>query len=115
MVDAKDLGERISRMFNFMYEVKGDYYVLGRDYFRPCTDLEMEVYKGFREALKGGSEDCIVDQYKRVRKYVSDCQACNRAREQEIVEFVQRLGEEELESLSSQVDRAMGYAQSAYR
>lgn len=115
MVDANDLGERISRMFNFMYEVKGGYYVLGCDYFRLCTDLEIGVYKGFTEALEDGSENRIIDQYKRARKYVSDCQACSKAREQEIVEFVQRLGEEELESLSSQVDRAMGYAQSAYR
>lgn len=115
MVNAKDLGERISRMFNFMYEVKGDYYVLGRDYFRPCTDIEIKVYKGFREALEGGNEDWIIDRYRRVRKYVSDCQACSRVREQEIVEFVCRLSKEEIESLSSQADRATRYAQSAYR
>lgn len=46
---------------------------------------------------------------------MSDCQACSRARDQEIVEFVKRLSEEEMESLSSQVDWAMGYAQRAYR
>lgn len=56
-------------------------YALGRDYFRPCTDMELEVYKGFREALEGGNEDWIIDQYKRVRKYMSDCQP--RSRDQE--------------------------------
>ncbi len=114
MVNAKDLGERISRMFNFMYEAKDDYYVLGRDYFRPCTDLEMGVYKGFTEALESGDGDWIIDQYKRVRKYVSDVQPGSRVREQGIVEFVQGLDGEELESLRIQVDRAMEYARTAY-
>ncbi len=36
MVDARELGEKITRMFNFIYEVKDDYYVLGRDYVRIC-------------------------------------------------------------------------------
>lgn len=97
------------------YETNSDYYVLGRDYFRVCTDLELGVYMRFEEALESGSEDWIVDQYKRVRRYVSDCQPSSRAREQEIVEFIQGLGEEELESLSVQVDRAMEYARIAYR
>lgn len=115
MVDAKDLGERISRMFNFMYEVKGDYYALGRDYFRLCTDMEMGVYKGFREALESGNEDWIIDQYKRVRRYMPDCQPSSRARKLEIAEFVQGLCEEELESLSNQMDLAMKYAHIAYK
>ncbi len=115
MVNAQGLGERLSQMFNFMYEINGDYYVLGRDYFRLCTDLEMGVYKGFKAALEGGSEDWIIDQYKRVRSYVSDCQPSCRVREEEIGEFVCGLGERELELLNSQVDRAMKYAQIAYR
>lgn len=115
MVDAKDLGGRISRTFNFMYEVRDGYYVLGCDYFRPCTDMEMDVYKGFKEALESGDGDWILDQYKRVRRYVSDVQPGSKAREQGIVEFVQGLNEEELESLGGQVDRAMEYAKVAYR
>lgn len=115
MVNAQDLGERLTRMFNFMYEASNDYYVLGRDYFRPCTDLEMGVYKGFKEALEGESEDWIIEQYKRVRKYVSDCQPSSMDREKEIMEFVQGLSEEELESLGRQADRAVEYAQIAYR
>lgn len=115
VINAQDLGEKIVQTFNFIYEVEGNYYVLGRDYFRLCTSLEMEVYKGFKEALRGESEDGVINQYKRVRKYVSDCQVGSRAREQEIMEFVQKLGEKELESLSSQVDRAMRYAQIDYR
>ncbi len=114
MVNAQDLGERLSRMFDFMYEVNDGYYVLGRGYFRICTDLEKDVYKGFVAALEDGSEDWTIDQYRRVRGYVSDCQPTSRAREQEIVEFVCGLGEGELESLNSQMDRAMKYAQIAY-
>ena len=72
-------------------------------------------YKGFEEALRDESEDGNIEQYKRVRKYVSDCQPGSRAREQEIMEFVQKLSEEELGSLNSQVNRAMRYAQIAYR
>lgn len=106
---------KIIRMFNFMYETNRGYYVLGRDYFRTCTDLELDVYKGFQEALEGKDEDWIVDQYKRVRRYVSDCQSGSRSRNKEIVEFVQGLSAEELESLSGQVDWAMEYAQIAYR
>lgn len=44
MVIAQELGEKITRMFNFIYEVNNDYYILGRDYFRLCTDLEIGVY-----------------------------------------------------------------------
>lgn len=51
MVIAQELGEKISRMFNFIYEVNNDYYILGRDYFRLCTDLEIGVYKGFKMLL----------------------------------------------------------------
>lgn len=114
-MNAQDLGERITRMFNFMYEVNGDYYVLGRDYFRLCTDLEMDVFKRFRETLESGNEDWIIDQYKRVRRYVCDCQPNSEERDNEIVKFVQKHGEGELESLSRQVDQAMEYAQTAYR
>lgn len=115
MINVQDLGERISRMFNFMYEVNNDYYVLGRDYFRTCTDLELGVYKGFKEALEGDSKDWSIEQYKRVRKYVSDCQLSSRARKQKIVEFVRGLSEDEVESLSRQVDRAMEFALIAYK
>lgn len=102
MINVQNLGKRIFQMFNFMYEVNDDYYVLGKDYFSSCTDLEMGVYKGFREALEGDSKDWSIEQYKRVRKYVTDCQSDSRAREQEIVEFVRRLSEDEVESLSGQ-------------
>lgn len=34
MMNTQDLGQRITRMFNFMYEVNGNYYVLEKDYFR---------------------------------------------------------------------------------
>ena len=112
---TQDLGERITRMFNFVYEVNGDYYVLGRDYFRYCTDLEMDVYKGFREALEGKKEEWIIEQYKRVRKYVSDCRPDSRSREKEIAEFVQELSDEEWETLNRQVDLAMEYARVAYK
>lgn len=115
MVNAQELGERIIRMFNFIYEVNGDYYVLGRDYFRLCTDLEIDVYKGFRDSLDGKVKDVIIEQYKRVRKYASDCQSCSRNRDKEIVGFVQRLSTEKLEELSEQVDRTELYAQIAYR
>ena len=40
IVIAQELGEKITRMFNFIYEVNNDYYILGKDYFRLCTDLE---------------------------------------------------------------------------
>lgn len=115
MINAQDLGERITRMFNFMYEVKGNYYILGQDYFRPCTDLEMGVYIGFKEALDRKEVGFIVEQYKRVRRYTSDSQPGNRNRDKEIVEFVQGLSEGDLESLNRQVDCAAAYAQIAYR
>lgn len=114
-MNALDLGEKLTQMFNFMYEINSDYYVLGRDYFRPCTDLEMGVYKGFKEALEGKSEDWIIEQYKRVRKCVSDYQPSSSIRAKEIKEFVQGLNEEELESLSRQMNRAIEYAQIAYK
>ena len=115
MVNAQELGERITRMFNFIYEVNGDYYVLGRDYFRLCTDLEIDVYKGFKGALDGNVEEIIIEQYKRVRKYTSDCQSASRTRDKKIVEFVQELKEEDFEALSMQVERAAAYAQIAYQ
>ena len=114
MVNAQELGERITRMFNFIYEVNSDYYVLGRDYFRLCTDLEIDVYKRFKDVLDGKVEGVIIEQYKRVRRYTSDCQLNSRARDKEIVEFVQGLREEELEALNKQVDQAESYAQVAY-
>lgn len=115
MVEAQDLGERISRMFNFMYEINGDYYILGRDYFRICTDLEIGVYKGFKDALDGKEEKYIIEQYKRVRKYTSDCQPSSRTRAKELVEFVQGLSEGDLEALSTQIDRVELYAQISYQ
>lgn len=54
-----------------------------------------------------GDGDRIIDQYRRVRRYVSDAQPGSRAREQGIVEFIQGLEREELDSLSIQVDWAM--------
>ena len=30
MVSAQKLGERIPRMFNFIYEINDDYYILGQ-------------------------------------------------------------------------------------
>ena len=114
MVDARKLGEKIARMFNFIYEINGDYYILGRDYFRPCTGLEIDVYKGFKDALNGKEEGFIIEQYKRVRKYTSDCQTNSRIRDKELVEFVQRLGEEDLEVLSKQTEQAELYAQTAF-
>lgn len=72
MVNAHELGERISGMFNFIYEIDGNYYVIGRDYFRLCTDLEIDVYKGFKYAFDGKAEEVIIEQYKRVRRYTSD-------------------------------------------
>lgn len=56
MISAQDVEERITRMFNFIYEVNGDYYILGQGYVRLCTDLESAVYKGFKEALNGKEE-----------------------------------------------------------
>ena len=115
MINSQDLGERIARMFNFMYKVNGDYYILGQGYFRLCTDLEIGVYKGFKDALSGKEEENIIEHYKRVRRYTSDCQPVSRTRDKEIVDFVQGLSEGELETLSRQVDRAASYAQIAYR
>ena len=115
MVNAQELGERIIRMFNFIYEVNSDYYVLGRDYFRLCTDLEIDVYKGFIDALDEKVEEVIIERYKRVRKYTTDCQSADRTRDKKIVEFVQGLNEEDLEALSMQVERAASYAQIAYQ
>ena len=115
MVDARELGEKIARMFNFIYEINGDYYILGQDYFRLCTDLEIGVYKGFEDALNEKEEGFIIEQYKRVRKYTSDCQPNSRVRDKELVEFVQRLDEEDLEILSKQVAQAESYAQIAYQ
>ena len=111
---AQELGEKITRMFNFIYEVNNDYYILGKDYFRLCTDLEIDVYKGFKDAIDGKEEGFITEQYKRVRKYTSDCQPNSRVRDKELVEFVQRLDEEDLEILSKQVAQAESYAQIAY-
>lgn len=110
MVIAQELGEKITRMFNFIYEVNNDYYILGRDYFRLCTDLEIGVYKGFKNAIDGKDEGFILEQYKRVRKYTSDCQPNSRVRDKELVEFVQSLGEEELEILRKQVEQAELFA-----
>ena len=115
MVNAQELGERITRMFNFIYEVNSDYYVLGRDYFRLCTDLEIDVYKGFRDAFDEKVEEVIIERYKRVRKNTSDCQPSSRTRDKKIVEFVQGLNEKDLEALSMQVERAASYAQIAYQ
>jgi hypothetical protein len=115
IVIAQELGEKITRMFNFIYEVNNDYYILGKDYFRLCTDLEIDVYKGFKDAIDGKEEGFITEQYKRVRKYTSDCQPNSRVRDKELVEFVQRLDEEDLEILSKQVAQAESYAQIAYQ
>lgn len=114
MINAQNLGEKLIHTFNFMYEVNGDYYVLGRDYFRSCTDLEAGVYKGYKEALERTDDDWIIEQYKRVRKYVSDCQPGSRSRDKGLLEFVKGLKAEELESLSRQMDKAESYAQIAY-
>lgn len=114
MVEAQDLGERIIRMFDFIYEINDDYYILGRNCFRICTDLEIGVYKGFKDALDGKEEKYIIEQYKRVRKYTSDCQPSSRIRDRELVEFVQGLSEGDLEALSTQVDKAESYAQISY-
>lgn len=114
MINTQNLGEKLVHMFNFMYEVDGNYYALGRDYFRVCTDLEIGVYKGYEEALKEKEEDWIIEQYKRVRKYVSDCQPCSGSRDKGLLEFVKGLKAEELESLSRQMDKAEYYAQIAY-
>lgn len=84
MVEAQDLGERIIRMFDFIYEINDDYYILGRNCFRICTDLEIGVYKGFKDALDGKEEKYIIEQYKRVRKYTSDCQPGSRIRDREV-------------------------------
>ena len=100
MVDARELGEKIARMFNFIYEINGDYYILGQDYFRLCTDLEIGVYKGFEDALNEKEEDC---------------QSNSGIRDKELVEFVQGLRKGEVEILSKQVDRAESYAQIAYQ
>lgn len=110
MVIAQELGEKITRMFNFIYEVNNDYYILGRDYLILCTDLEIGVYKGFKNAIDGKEEGFIIEQYKRVRKYTSDCQPNSRVRDNELVEFVQSLGEEELEILRKQVEQAELFA-----
>lgn len=115
MVRAKELGERIVGMFNFIYEVKNDYYVLGRDYFRLCTDMEIGVYKGFKTALDNREKENVIEQYKRVRRYTSDCQLSSRTRDKEIVEFVQSLSEGDLESLNTQVIQAESYARIAYQ
>lgn len=115
MVIAQELGEKITRMFNFIYEVNNDYYILGRDYFRLCTDLEIGVYKGFKNAIDGKEEGFIIEQYKRVRKYTSDSQPNSRIEDKELVEFVQGLREEEVEKLSKQVEQAELFAQIAYR
>ena len=115
MVDARELGEKIARMFNFIYEINGDYYILGQDYFRLCTDLEIGVYKGFEDALNEKEEGFIIEQYKRVRRYTSDCQSNSGIRDKELVEFVQGLRKGEVDILSKQVDRAESYAQIAYQ
>ena len=80
-----------------------------------CTDLEIDVYKGFKGALDGNVEEIIIEQYKRVRKYTSDCQSADRTRDKKIVEFVQGLNEENLEALSMHVERAVSYAQITYQ
>lgn len=113
MIRAQELGEKIAGMFNFIYGINGDYYVLGRDYFRLCTDLKIGIYKRFKDAIDGKAEGVIAEQYKRVRRYTSDCQPSSR--DKEIVEFVQGLREEELEALNKQVDQAESYAQIAYQ
>lgn len=115
MVSAQELGERIIRMFNFIYEINDDYYILGQDYFRLCTDLEIDVYKGFIDALDEKVEEVIIERYERVRKYTSDCQSADRTRDKKIVEFVQGLNEENLEALSMHVERAVSYAQITYQ
>ena len=115
MVDARELGEKIARMFNFIYEINGDYYILGQDYFRLCTDLEIGVYKGFEDALNEKEEGFIIEQYKRVRRYTFDSQSNSRIRDKELVEFVQGLRKGEVEILSKQVDRAESYAQISYQ
>lgn len=115
MLSAQELGERITRMFNFIYEINNDYYILGQDCFRPCTDLEIDVYKGFIDALDEKVEEVIIERYKRVRKYTADCQSASRTRDKKIVIFVQGLNAEDLEVLSMQVERAESCAQIAYQ
>lgn len=115
MINAHNLGEMISRMFNFIYESNGGYYVLGRDFFRLCTDLEMEIYKSFKKSLEDSNKDWSIEQYKRVRKYVSDCQPSNKSNEKNIVRFVCELNEMDLKSLESQVNQAIEYASIAYK
>lgn len=114
MINAQQLGEKITRMFNFMYEVNGEWYVLGRDYFRVCSDFEYGVYTQFCSALDNGDRKEIIFCYRRVRRYVSDCQPNDRERDMKIIQFVNELDADSLKSLSEQVSRAEEYANIAY-
>ena len=45
---------------------------------------------------------------------ISDCQLINKTRDKDIVEFVHRPSDVNLEAISRQVDRAVFYVQTAY-
>lgn len=114
MISAQNLGEKISRMFNFVYNVNGEWYVLGRDYFQPCTDNQLGVYNMFCKALETGDREEIISQYRRVRKYTSDCQPNDEERDIKIVQFVNGLDDDELISLNNQVIIAEKLATDVY-
>lgn len=104
---VEDLAEKIANNFNFIYEIGDNFYILGRDYCKVCQEDLIEVYKGF---LKEDDEDTKIENYKRVRSYLSDVQPPVRSRKQEILQVI----EESFEDVMKQFEEAIEYANMAY-
>lgn len=113
-MDRKALGKIIANKFNFIYETSNGYYVLGRDFNRQCTDLEIEVYKEYKEAVDSGDIEEIKRTYLRVRKYTGDVKASSRERQEDIVEFVIGLSNDDFAKLVYQHKLIEEYTKMVY-
>ena len=104
---VEDLAEKIANNFNFIYEIGDNFYILGRDYCKVCSEVLIDVYKGF---LIAADEDDKIENYMRVRRYVSDVQPPNRNRKQEILQVIGN----NFEDVKKQFEEAKEYANIAY-
>lgn len=104
---VEELAGKISRNFNFIYQINDDYYVLGRDYCKKCSSFLIDVYKGYMDKC-GESEK--KDNYKRIREYVSDVQVPDKNRESDILKIIS----EDFENVLLQYEQAMEYAKKTY-
>lgn len=109
--------ENICNKYPFIYEINGDYYVIGKFVFKPYNDLNgLEDYKKYREVLsKIGRENIgrnyaldkaweneLVDCFQNVMEHANEI--CKRQRESDIIDILLKFKEEEKHSLKIQME-----------